>query len=61
MKETYVLGVPPLQRICYGLEFTTRKEACVRAREENKYGEYRGRGVKVYKSSELGRKTSESN
>lgn len=55
-RETYVLGIPPLQRILHSLEFDSRREASERARQENRYGEYRGRGVKVYKLSELSRR-----
>lgn len=52
-KAIYVLGIPPFSRILHGLEFENKKEAQRRAREENRIGEYRGRGVKVYKLSDF--------
>lgn len=52
-KQVYVLGIAPYIRILNGLEFDNRKEASERAREENRYGEFKGRGVKIYKKEEL--------
>jgi hypothetical protein len=45
----YRLGIAPFTPILPGLIFTVRKVATQRAREENRMGEYRGRGVKVYR------------
>jgi hypothetical protein len=44
----WTLVVHPFQRIIPGLVFTSKKEATARAREENRYGEWRGRGVVTY-------------
>ena len=51
----YRLGIPPLTLILPDLVFDTRKEAAERAREENRTGDYKGRGVKVYKVDDSGR------
>ena len=47
MKEYYRCGYAPF--VAFGPVFETKKECTERAREENKYGEYKGRGIKVYK------------
>jgi len=52
-RRQYVLGIPPYHRILPGLVFDSRREAQERARAENRVGEYRGRGVKVYAESEF--------
>ncbi len=54
-KTIYVLGIPPYQRILHSLEFDNKADASRRARDENKIGEYRGRGVKVYKLKDFTR------
>lgn len=49
MKNRYYrLGIAPLTPILSGLVFSDKKEAAASAREHNRIGEYRGRGVKVY-------------
>ena len=47
LKPVYGLMIQPLQRILRDLTFTDRKEASARARDENRCGDYKGRGVKV--------------
>ena len=49
----YVLGYAPYQRILSDLEFTDKAMARRYARQHNQIGEYRGRGVKVYKKEDL--------
>lgn len=51
----YRLGVAPLTPILSGLIFDSKREANRRARDENRIGEYRGRGVRVYPCDENGR------
>ena len=41
------LAIAPLQRIIRSLTFDNRHDAVRRARDENRVGEYRGRGVKA--------------
>lgn len=48
MKRYYRLGYAPFNMILSSLVFEDRKEATAQARLENRYGDYRGRGVKVY-------------
>ncbi len=45
----YRLGIAPFVPILSGLIFDDRKEATRRAKDENRCGEYRGRGVRVYR------------
>ncbi len=52
-KIIYVLGIAPYQHILHDLEFDNKADANRRARDENQVGEYRGRGVRAYKLSEL--------
>jgi hypothetical protein len=51
--DPWVLMIPPLQRILSDLEFDDRREAVERAREENRVGIYKGRGVKAVRLSYL--------
>lgn len=46
-KAYYRLAIAPLNPILSGLIFDDRKEAAERAKEENRCGDYKGRGVKV--------------
>jgi hypothetical protein len=57
----YRLGIPPLQLIKPGIVFTDRKQASDYAKQENKYGDYRGRGVKVYEVDSSGQIKSKKN
>lgn len=54
-KRYYRLGIQPLMPILSGLIFDNRKDATQRAREENRIGEYRGRGVTVFPCNAAGR------
>jgi hypothetical protein len=47
-------GYAPLTTIP-GPIYDNRQEAAARAKAENRYGEYRGRGIKVYECTENGR------
>jgi hypothetical protein len=50
---TYVIGIPPFQRIS-SVVFEDRETAKEYASQENAIGPYRKRGVKVYKSDSSG-------
>ena len=50
----YRLGIPPWQPILSGVMYEEKSQAKTRAREENKIGEFKGRGVKVYQCDESG-------
>ena len=54
IQRYYRLGMAPFTPILSGLIFTDRKEATRRARDENKCGEFRGRGIKVSPCTYLG-------
>lgn len=49
MKNKYYrLGYAPVTMILDGLIFDSKREANRRAKDENRAGEFRGRGVKAY-------------
>ncbi len=48
------LGIPPCTPILPGLIYNDKQEAVARAREENRCGPYKGRGVKVYPCDQNG-------
>lgn len=50
----YRLGMAPYVPILSGLIFDNRRDAARRAKDENRCGEYRGRGVRVYRCDENG-------
>lgn len=50
----YRLGIPPYYLLPSSIVFTDRKQAAEYARQENRFGPYRGRGVKVYPVDENG-------
>lgn len=53
--KLYRLGIAPMTPILSGLIFDSKREANRRARDENRCGEYRGRGVRVYRCDKEGR------
>ena len=53
IKKYYRCGFAPYT--VFGPIFNDKKECTERAKEENKYGEYKGRGVKVYQVDENGK------
>lgn len=48
-RNIYGLGYAPCNRIMKDMYFLTLKGAKLKAREENRFGEYKGRGVKPVK------------
>ena len=48
------LAIAPYQPILRGLVFDSKEEASARAKEENRIGDWKGRGVKVIQCDELG-------
>ena len=53
-KTFYRLGMAPYVPVLSGLIFDNYREAARRAKDENHCGEYRGRGIRVYKCDENG-------
>ena len=54
MKKFYRLGIAPYTPILSGLIFDNKRDANRRSKDENRCGEYRGRGVRVYPCNEDG-------
>ena len=54
-KTFWRLSTPPYMPILNGLIFEDKRQAVERARQENRCGEFRGRGVKASRCDENGR------
>lgn len=54
MQRYWTLGFPPWTSVMPKQVFTTKKEATEAAREANRRGPYKGRGVKAYECTPSG-------